>query len=240
MLWFCDVLTLMIHFDLKSHLITLWGKRGKLKTYRAFRAFISSFKYTMFALPSSCLFISFPILSSTPQKLSCMICCTVFCPAYPHRKLQPAFHTGPKMHMHTTGPLWVWKFQERARVQWNVVRVQGDAVTGASSPIVVGLFCSPYFLVLLFPSWAFPLKQKKKRAIKHVEPYHCHIMLMSLFHTGKCSPCFRYQMHAHPAGSVASTSQRTQLDTEHCNQHQGSHLTFPSCHIRIFVTLFPV
>lgn len=64
--WLCGILTLMIHFGLKSHLITLWGKRGKLKTYQEFHAFISSFKYTMFAfhLPAYLShFPSCPVLS---------------------------------------------------------------------------------------------------------------------------------------------------------------------------------
>lgn len=59
----------MINFGLQLHLITKWGRRGKLKTYHGFNAFVSSPIYTIFAFHFPASSSQFPSCPVPPEAL---------------------------------------------------------------------------------------------------------------------------------------------------------------------------
>lgn len=183
----------MTNFGLQPHLITKPGRRGKLKTYYGFNAFTSSPIYKTFAFHFPASWSRFPSCPVPPETLLHYLFyhdhvlfsltsqhSTSICSRCPQNALT-----------HHRTPL-AWKYQERAGVQGNVLGVQRKAVARVNSPIEVGPFCSLcafwHSCFLQDASWALQLK--KKRAIKHMEPYHSHIMLMLPSHGGKVLTLF--------------------------------------------------
>lgn len=198
----------------------MWCKSGKLKTYQAFNVFISSPIYV--CLPSSCLFISFPILSRTPQKRSCIICSTMS--SLTSQKAITIFsHCTQNSLTHHRTPLGLKMSRERRGVRKSSEGA-GKSCTRSKFSYCSGAFLlSLYFVVLLFPPGHFPSSpvKAKRRSNKECGTLSLSHYVDSTFPHRKVFTLFncRSQIYAHPADSVASTSQITQLDAQCCKQH---------------------